>query len=68
MKITTEMIWINYGWVHVDGIGRIGLYSSYDHTLRFDYSMKWIVGTNEQINCNESEIKNHVLNLFNNVT
>lgn len=66
MKITPEMIWINNGWVNVDGVGRIGLYWAFERKLCLDYSMKWIVGNNESIICNESEIKQHIIKLFNN--
>ena len=59
-----DNIWIHDGWINVDGIGRIGRYLKDVQTIGLDYSMKWIVGTNERIPCKESEIKEKVITLF----
>jgi len=66
-KVSEKDIWIYDNWINVDGVGRIGLYSPSDNSIGLDWSMKYIVGTNEKIPCsyNESEIKTKILELFN---
>lgn len=66
MKVERENIHISGNWISINDIGRIGLYASYKKSILLDYSMKWIVGTNEDIPCTPSEIKDKILNLFNN--
>lgn len=57
-------IGIDDGFIRVDGIGRIGMYSSFDKAILLDFSMKYIVGINERIPCERSEIKNKICDLF----
>ena len=64
-KITKDMVWIYDNWINVDGVGRIGLYYIDKKAIGLDYSMKWIVGSNEEIPCTRTEIKNKILELFN---
>ena len=66
-KITRDQIWIHDNWITVDGVGRIGLYQIFDKTIGLDYSMKWIVGSNEPIPCSHehNEIKDKIMELFN---
>jgi len=64
MIIDKSKIFIQDNWIHVDGVGQIGLYSPFDKAILLDYSMKWIVGTNERISCTPSEIIDKVINLF----
>ena len=63
--ISKDKIWVRDNWIHVDGVGRIGLYAKDKHAILLDYSMKWIVGSNEEIPCREDEIKDKILKLFN---
>jgi hypothetical protein len=62
--ISEDMIHIEDNWIRVEEIGRIGLYSPSKKSILLDYSMKWIVGTNENIPCNTSEIKAKIVELF----
>ncbi len=64
MEIFEKNIWINNNWICIDGLGKVGLYSVYDKAILLDYSMKWIVGTNDRIPCERYEIKSKILNLF----
>lgn len=65
-KIVEKDIWIYDGWINVDGVGRIGMYLYDEKAIGLDWSMKFIVGTNEKIPCNvdEREIKNKIIQLF----
>jgi len=65
-KITEKDIWIYDNWINVNGVGRIGLYLPSEKAIGLDWSMKFIVGTNEKIPCsyNEREIKNKIIKLF----
>lgn len=60
---------IDDNWIIVSGVGRIGLYSPSDKMILLDYSMKWIVGSNERITSNGSlyDIRNKIKLLFNGV-
>lgn len=60
-------------WIHVKDVGTIGMYKRDKHAIGLDYSMKWIVGTNESIPCTASkwdqyalqeEVKEKVVALF----
>ena len=51
-------------WIHVKGLGKIGMYSKYDGAILLDYSMKWIIGTNERIICKEYEVFDKIKELF----
>ena len=53
-------------WIRIEKIGRIGLYSPSRKSILLDYSLKWIIGTNEDIPCNYKEIKVKILELFKN--
>lgn len=53
-------------WIEVKGVGRIGMWAWDKKAIILDYSMKWIVGSNEEIPCSKSEIADKVLRLFNN--
>jgi len=64
-KITEKDISIYDNWINVDGVGRIGLYLPSEKSIGLDWSMKFIVGTNEKIPCNYSEIKTKIVELFN---
>ena len=65
MIIKSHHIWIENNWINVDGVGRIGLYSPIEQTIMLDWSMKFIVGTNERIHrVKESEIIKEILKLF----
>lgn len=65
MNFQLKHISVDDNWIHVVGIGRVGLYSSSDKAILLDYSMKWIVGANERIPVNSpSEIKEKILQLF----
>jgi hypothetical protein len=68
-KITRDMIWIHNNWINVDGVGRIGLYFKDKKAIGLDYSMKWIVGNNEEIPCSndDNQIKDKIMELFNGV-
>jgi hypothetical protein len=57
---------INNGWISVEGLGRIGMYSNYDQCILLDYSMKWIVGTNERIYCSIGQVESKIKELFKN--
>lgn len=59
-----DEIWIDDNWISVDNIGRIGLYSRDKQAILLDYSTKWIVGTNENIPCNITEVKQKIIELF----
>jgi len=63
--ISKDKITINDGWIHVDGVGNIGRYLKDVKSIGLDWSMILIVGTNERIPCEESEIKNKIMELFN---
>ena len=65
--MTIDKIWIVDNWINVDGLGRIGMYSTFDNSILLDYSMKFIVGNNDRIPCsnNHSDIKNKIMGLFN---
>lgn len=67
-KSFLEQVSINDNWIHVDGVGRIGLYSPSRKVIGLDYSMKWIVGSNDEIPCSPShaDIKEKIFELFNN--
>ena len=67
MKITRNQIWIHDNWINVDGVGRIGLYLTDKKAIGLDYSMKWIVRTNEEIPCRNdaNQIKDKIMELFN---
>jgi hypothetical protein len=64
--VTKDKIWIHDHWISVDGVGRIGLYATDKKAILLDYSMKWIIGSNEEIPCKEHEIKDKIIELFNN--
>jgi hypothetical protein len=64
-KVTEKDIWIYDNWINVDGVGRIGLYLPSENSIGLDWSMKFIVGTNEKIPCSYSEIKTKIVELFN---
>lgn len=66
-KISRDQIWIHNNWINVDGIGRIGLYYIDKKTIGLDYSMKWIVGSNDEIPCRNdaTQIKDKIMELFN---
>jgi len=59
-----KRIHIHDNWISVDGIGRIGIYASYEQAILLDHSMIWIVGTNDRIYCNSGEIENKICDLF----
>ena len=63
--VTKDKIWTHDHWINVDGVGRIGLYAIDKKAILLDYSMKWIVGSNEEIPCKEYEIKDKIMDLFN---
>ena len=67
MKIDKFDVWMNDHWINVDGIGQIGLYLPDEKAIGLDYSMKWIVGTNERIPCSDdlNEIRDKIVELFN---
>jgi hypothetical protein len=58
-----KKISINSNSIEVVGLGRIGMFSPYDQAILLDYSMKWIVGTNDKIPCS-SQIKDKICDLF----
>ena len=64
-KVEKEDIYLHDGWIHVDRVGRVGMYFRSEHTIALDYSMKWIVGTNDRIPCREDEVKDKIYELFN---
>jgi hypothetical protein len=57
-------IHIHDNWIVVDGIGRIGMYWKFDKKITLDYSLKLMGYSNEEIYCNESEIKEKIYKLF----
>jgi len=65
-RILEKHINIYDNWISINGVGRIGLYSPMDRAILLDYSMLFIVGTNENIPCenDHSKIKQKILNLF----
>lgn len=65
MEILRENVHINDGWIEVDGIGTIGRYLKDIQSIGLDYSMLWIVGTNDRIKCSYSKIKDEIVELFN---
>ncbi len=56
-------------WIYLstpfDGNWRIGMWQLYDKSIHFDYSMKWIFGSNESIKCEKHEIKSKILKFIN---
>ena len=52
------------GYVYVLGVGKIGMYANYDKELKLDYSLKFMIGTNESIKCERDEVKTKVVELF----
>jgi hypothetical protein len=46
-------------------VGRIGRYLKDLKEIHFDWSMLLIIGTNKSIPCQEYEIKDKILELFN---
>lgn len=66
MIISKDDVTVHDGWINVKGIGNIGLYFKYEKEIHLDYSMNMIVGTNKSIPCEESEIKDKVIELFKN--
>jgi hypothetical protein len=64
-QITKKQVWVHDNWIHVDGVGRIGLYAIDRKEIQLDYSMKWIVGSNEAIPCTKTEIEDKIFELFN---
>ena len=64
-NITKDRICINDQWIVVSGLGRIGMYAPDKKAILLDYSMKWIVGSNDEIPCKEYEIKDKIIELFN---
>ena len=63
--ISIDKIWMDDGWIHVDGVGTIGRYLKDVKAIGLDWSMLLIVGTNDRIPCDESEIKDKIIELFN---
>jgi hypothetical protein len=63
--IRKEQIHIYDNWINVDGIGRVRMYSNFDKSILLDWSMKFIVGSNDRIPCERSGIVDKVLTLFN---
>jgi hypothetical protein len=65
-KIEGKHVSVYDNWVYVDGVGRIGMYSPYDKAILLDWSMKFIVGTNERIPVDStSQIVEKIKILFN---
>lgn len=62
--ITIKDVYLNDNWIHVDGIGRIGLYAPDKKAILLDYGMKMIIGNNNEIPCNKSEAVAKVVELF----
>ena len=63
--IYKDDIWIEDGWINVNGVGCIGRYLKDLKEIHFDWSMLLIIGTNKSIPCQEYEIKDKILELFN---
>lgn len=62
--MTEAEIWIDDNWISVNNVGRIGRYARDKKVILLDYSMKWIVGTNENISCDILEVKQKIIELF----
>ena len=67
--IQDKDIWIHDNWIHIDGVGQIALYSPSEKAILLDYSMKWIIDSNERIYCanDQQEIKTKIKHLFNGI-
>lgn len=72
-NLKKEDVTFNGTWVHVKDVGNIGMYLPNRQEIGLDYSMQWIVGSNEPIPCVgskwdhyalEEEIKGKVVALF----
>ena len=67
-KIDIKDVIVHVGispYVDINKIGTIGMWCYYDKSLHFDYSMKWLIGTNQSIPCNKTDIEKIVVELFN---
>ena len=64
-KVEKKDIYVHDNWIHVDGIGRIGRYLVDKKAIGLDWSMKLIVGSNDEIPCTQTEIVDKIYNLFN---
>lgn len=64
-QITKEQVHVYDNWIEVDGLGTIGRYLIDKKAIGLDYSMKWIVGSNDEIPCTFDEIKTKIVELFN---
>jgi len=60
-----KKIWMNNDFIHIEGLGRIGMYSNYDKAILLDYSLKFMGYCNESIPCDRYEIKEKIYKLFN---
>ena len=60
-----DKITIDDGWIHINGVGNIGRYLKDIKSIGLDWSMLLIIGTNERIPCEEFEIKDKIMELFN---
>lgn len=65
MKVSRSDIMVNEGWIYVRGIGTIGIYGKSEKAILLDYSMKFIIGTNESIPCASCDVEEKVLALLN---
>jgi hypothetical protein len=63
-SVKIEDIFIHDSWIYVDGIGRIGMYLKDKKAIGLDWSMKLIVGSNDEIPCTQTEIKDKIYELF----
>ena len=64
-QVTKDQIWVHENWISVDGLGTIGRYLQDKKAIGLDYSMKWIVGSNDEIPCTHDQIKDKIVELFN---
>jgi hypothetical protein len=64
-RVKKEDIFVHDNWIFVDGIGKIGLYSISRKAITLDWSMKLIVGSNDEIPCTRTEIKDKIYDIFN---
>lgn len=61
-----EDISIIDNWIAIKDVGKIGMYSPSKKAILLDYSLKWLIGTNEDIICEYKEIRDKIFSLFNN--
>ena len=64
-KVKKEDIFVHDSWIYVDGLGKIGMYLKDRKAIGLDWSMKLIVGSNDEIPCTQTEIVDKIYELFN---